>query len=85
MTTGNSTIQLAAPPQMRRRVTGIWTTAFVGSTPIGAVAVGVIAHFCGGRGGLAAGVVGCIAAVIARRPDFLHHNTIHHNTKEITK
>ena len=35
LTTGNSTIQLAAPPQMRGRVTGLWTTAFIGSTPIG--------------------------------------------------
>ncbi len=85
LTTGNSTIQLAAPPQMRGRVTGLWTTAFVGSTPIGAVAVGVIAHFYGGRGGLVAGVVGCIAAVIAGALIFRHHNTIHHNPKEITK
>jgi len=85
LTTGNSTIQLAAPPQMRGRITGLWTTAFVGSTPIGAVAVGVIAHFYGGRGALAAGVVGCIAAVIAGALIFRHHNTIHHNTKEIRK
>ena len=85
LTTGNSTIQLAAPPQMRGRVTGLWTTAFVGSTPIGAVAVGVIAHFYGGRGGLAAGLVGCVAAVIAGALIFWHHNTIHHNTKEIRK
>jgi MFS family permease len=80
LTTGNSTIQLAAPPQMRGRVTGLWTTAFVGSTPIGAVAVGVIAHF---YGGLAAGVVGCVAAVIVGALILRHHNTIHHNTKEI--
>ncbi len=85
LTTGNGTIQLAAPPQMRGRVTGLWTTAFVGSTPIGAVVVGVVAHFYGGRGGLAAGVVGCIAAVIAGALIFRHDNTIHHNTKEIRK
>jgi MFS family permease len=85
LTTGNSTIQLAAPPQMRGRVTGLWTTAFVGSTPIGAVAIGVIAHFYGGRGALAAGVVGCVAAVIAGALILWHHHTIHHNTKEIRK
>jgi MFS family permease len=85
LTTGNSTIQLAAPPQMRGRVTGLWTTAFVGSTPIGAVAVGVIAHFLrrprrpGGRR------CRLHCRRDRRRPDFLHHNTIHHNTKEITK
>jgi MFS family permease len=79
LTTGNSTIQLAAPPQMRGRVTGLWTTAFIGSTPIGAVAVGVIAHFYGGRGALAAGVTGCVLAVIAGALIVLHHNTIHDN------
>jgi MFS family permease len=65
LTAGNSTIQLVAPPQMRGRVTGLWTTAFIGSTPIGAVVVGVIAHFYGGRGALAAGLVGCVVAVMA--------------------
>lgn len=65
LTTGNSTIQLAAPPQMRGRVTGLWTTAFIGSTPIGAVVIGAIAHFYGGRGALAAGFVGCVVAVVA--------------------
>src|ERR1700754_2369611 len=82
LTTGNSTIQLAAPPQMRGRVTGLWTTAFVGSTPIGAVVVGVIAHFYGGGGGGGGGGVGGAAAVGVGTLIFLHHNTIHHNTKE---
>ena len=63
LTTGNSTIQLAAPPMMRGRVTGLWTTAFIGSTPIGAVLIGAVTHTFGGRAGLAAGVVGCVAAV----------------------
>jgi hypothetical protein len=45
----------------------------------------VIAHFYGGRGGLAAGVFGCVAAVIAGALIFRHHSTIHHNTKEIRK
>ncbi|KRD05941.1 hypothetical protein ASE48_17520 [Mycobacterium sp. Root265] len=64
LTTGNSTIQLAAPPQMRGRVTGLWTTAFIGSTPLGAVIIGVVAHRFGGHAGLAAGVIGCALAVI---------------------
>jgi MFS family permease len=64
LTTGNSTIQLAAPPRMRGRVTGLWTTAFIGSTPIGAVLIGAVAHWGGGRAGLAAGVAGCVAAVV---------------------
>ncbi|MET0699496.1 MAG: MFS transporter [Mycobacterium sp.] len=65
LTTGNSTIQLTAPPQMRGRVTGLWTTLFVGSTPIGAVLIGVIAHGFGGRAALAAGIAGCLLAAAA--------------------
>jgi MFS family permease len=42
ITTGNSTIQLAATPEMRGRVTALWSTAFVGSTPIGSAIIGVI-------------------------------------------
>jgi len=64
LTTGNSTIQLAAPPQMRGRVTGLWTMAFIGSTPIGAVVIGAVAHRFGGHAGLAAGVFGCVLAVV---------------------
>jgi hypothetical protein len=48
---------------MRGRVTGLWTTVFIGSTPIGAVLIGSVTHTFGGRAGLAAGVVGCVAAV----------------------
>jgi MFS family permease len=65
LTTGNGTIQIAAPPEMRGRVTGLWTTAFVGSTPLGAVIVGVVAREFGGRGALAVGMIGCVAALVA--------------------
>ncbi len=64
LTTGNATIQLAAPPQMRGRVTGLWTTAFVGSTPLGAVVIGALAHAFGGRVALGAGIAGCLAAIL---------------------
>jgi MFS family permease len=63
LTTGNATIQLAAPAQLRGRVTALWTMAFVGSTPIGAVIVGAVAHWFGGRAALGIGIVGCIAAL----------------------
>lgn len=73
LTTGNSTIQLGAPPEMRGRVTALWTTLFVGSTPIGAVLIGVIAHGLGGRAALGAGVVGCLlaagAGLVLNMPD----------------
>ena len=65
LTTGNSTIQLEAPPSMRGRVTSLWTTAFTGSTPIGASVVGVVAAAFGGRAALAVGGVACFAAVAA--------------------
>jgi MFS family permease len=42
LTTGNSTIQIAAAPAYRGRVTALWSTAFVGSTPIGATIIGAI-------------------------------------------
>jgi MFS family permease len=42
LTTGNSTIQLAAEPDMRGRVTALWSTALVGSTPIGATVIGTV-------------------------------------------
>jgi predicted MFS family arabinose efflux permease len=42
LTTGNSTIQIAAAPDYRGRVTALWSTAFVGSTPIGATLIGAI-------------------------------------------
>jgi MFS family permease len=42
LTTGNSTVQIAAAPAYRGRVTALWSTAFVGSTPIGATIIGAI-------------------------------------------
>ena len=65
LTTGNATMQLAAPPQMRGRVTALWTTAFVGSTPVGAVLIGMVAHSYGGRAALGIGIAGCCAASCA--------------------
>jgi len=38
--------------------------AFIGSTPIGAVVIGAVAHRFGGHAGLAAGVFGCVLAVV---------------------
>jgi MFS family permease len=42
ITTGNSTIQLAAKPDYRGRVTALWSTALLGSTPIGATIIGFV-------------------------------------------
>ena len=40
MSTGNSTLQLGAAPEMRGRVMSLWFVAFQGSTPVGGPIVG---------------------------------------------
>ncbi len=47
LTTGNSTIQLASQPDYRGRVTALWSTALVGSTPVGSPIIGAISDAAG--------------------------------------
>lgn len=63
LTTGNSTIQIAAAPPYRGRVTALWSTAFVGTTPIGATIIGAIGD-ASPRLALAVGGAACGAAAI---------------------
>ncbi|HVT65133.1 MAG TPA: MFS transporter [Mycobacteriales bacterium] len=56
---GNSTLQLAAAPQMRGRVMALWAVAFLGSTPIGGPVAGAIAQHVGARWGLGLGALAC--------------------------
>jgi MFS family permease len=67
LTTGNATIQLAAEPRYRGRVTALWSMAFVGSTPIGAPVIGALSDIAGPRYALALGAVACLAAVVIGR------------------
>ncbi len=60
MSTGNSTLQLTAAPEMRGRVMSLWFVAFQGSTPIGGPVVGVIMGVLGARAGLGLGAVTCL-------------------------
>jgi MFS family permease len=60
MSTGNSTLQLAAAPEMRGRVMSLWFVAFQGSTPIGAPIVGYAMAVLGARAGLGIGAVTCL-------------------------
>ena len=47
MSTGNSTLQLTAAPDMRGRVMALWFVAFQGSTPVGGPAVGAVMALLG--------------------------------------
>ncbi|HYU60943.1 MAG TPA: MFS transporter [Solirubrobacterales bacterium] len=63
----NSTLQLAAAPQMRGRVMALYAIVFLGSTPIGGPLVGWLAGAAGPRSGLVlAGAAGLVAAAGAR-------------------
>jgi MFS family permease len=61
---GNSTLQLAASPQMRGRVMALWAVAFLGSTPIGGPIAGWVSESLGGRAGLGLGALACAAAAV---------------------
>ena len=73
MSTGNSTLQLTAAPEMRGRVMSLWFVAFQGSTPIGGPIVGWIMAVLGARAGLGLGAITCLvvaafgAAALASR------------------
>ncbi|MBF4562535.1 MFS transporter [Microbacterium sp. VKM Ac-2870] len=64
LTTGNATIQLAAPAQMRGRITSLWTMAFTGSTPIGALIIGGVGALWGGRSTVYVAAAACAAAAL---------------------
>jgi MFS family permease len=65
--TGNTTVQLNVPDRLRGRVMAVYTTLFVGSTPIGGLLFGAMASRYGTAasllvGGVATLVTGLIAA-----------------------
>jgi MFS family permease len=66
--TANTTIQLTVPDELRGRVVSVFTTVFVGSTPIGALLIGALASSLGvgiamALGGAASVVVGGLGVV----------------------
>jgi MFS family permease len=63
MSTGNSTLQLTAAPEMRGRVMSLWFVAFQGSTPVGGPVIGWVMASFGARAGLGVGAITC--AVVA--------------------
>jgi MFS family permease len=60
MSTGNSTLQLGAAPEMRGRVMSLWFVAFQGSTPIGGPIIGAVMGIAGARAGLGLGAITCL-------------------------
>jgi MFS family permease len=73
--TGNTTIQLAVPDQLRGRVMSVYTTVFSASVPIGGLAMGAIASgfgtaFAIGLGGVLSLLVGLGALAWGRNGAF---------------
>jgi MFS family permease len=64
MSTGNTTLQLAAAPSMRGRVMSLWFVAFQGSTPIGGPIVGWVMAQAGARAGLGLGGITCLLTAL---------------------
>ena len=60
--TANTTIQLAVPDELRGRVISVYTTVFVGSTPLGGLLMGWIASAWSVEAAIAVGGVGSLAA-----------------------
>ncbi len=58
--TANTTIQLAVPDELRGRVLSVYTTVFVGSTPIGGLLMGWLASAISVEASLIVGGVGCL-------------------------
>jgi MFS family permease len=58
----NTTLQLNSDPSMRGRVMSLWSTAFLGSTVIGAPAIGWVADRFSPQWALAIGALAAVAA-----------------------
>ncbi len=58
--TANTTIQLSVPDELRGRVVSVFTTVFVGSTPIGGLLMGGVASALGVGAAMALGGVACV-------------------------
>jgi MFS family permease len=58
--TANTVVQLAVPDELRGRVISVYTTVFVGSTPVGGLLMGAIASTWSVEASLALSGVGCL-------------------------
>ena len=57
LTSANSSVQLAAEPEMRGRVMALYMAIFMGGTPLGAPIIGWVGQVWGARWTLAAGAI----------------------------
>ena len=69
----NSSMQLAASPEMRGRVMSLYSVVFLGSTPIGAPLVGWLAEVASPRAGLALGGAAALVAAVGARAAYARH------------
>ncbi len=68
MAMDNACLQLAATPEMRSRVMGLYAVAFLGTTPIGGPTIGFVAEHFGVRWALGiGGATALIGSVVAAR------------------
>jgi MFS family permease len=58
----NSIVQLRSTPEMRNRMTALWSTAFAGTTFLGALLLGWVGEAAGPRWALGLGAIGGLAA-----------------------
>jgi len=63
--TANTTLQLTVPDELRGRVMSIYTLVFLGSTPIGSLYVGGVAHVLSAEAAIASAGAICGAATLA--------------------
>lgn len=62
---GNATLQLSSEPSMRGRVMGMYTVAFMGTTPIGSPTMGWVGEHIGPRWAMALGGLAVVLAAAA--------------------
>jgi predicted MFS family arabinose efflux permease len=76
LATSNAICQLASAPEMRGRVMGVYAMIFVGSTPVGAMLVGLVDQELGARWGLAVGGVPAVIAAAALGISLARHRDL---------
>ena len=83
----NSSLQLAASPEMRGRVMSLYSVVFLGSTPIGAPLVGWLAQVASPRAGLALGGAAALVAAAGARVAYARQaaGTLKGSTRSTTR